>query len=315
MRDSVIAVIGGTGFIGQHVVRHLCAARAQVRVPCRHPKRAYFLKPLGDVGQVAPLPLDAFDDASLGAALAGVDGVVNLVGVLFERRDGDFDRLHGELPARIGRFAPAGARIVHVSAIGSDANAQSRYAASKGKGEGGLRQVRPDAVILRPSVVFGPEDEFLNRFARMAVNAPFLPAIGGGHTKFQPVFVTDVAHAALAALSRDDAPGRTYELGGPQVLTFKQIMEWLLATLRRRKLVLPISFKLADFQARILQRLPNPLLTQDQVLQLRSDNVVADGASTLRDLDIAPTPMEVAAPPYLQQFVRTQKRRLETGKS
>ena len=312
MRDSVIAVIGGTGFIGRHVVEHLCAARAQVRVPARHPERAFFLRPLGEVGQVAPLFLDAQDDASMTANLAGVDGVVNLVGVLYERKDGDFQRLHADLPARIGRCAPKTARIAHVSAIGADPDSPSRYAQSKGNGERLLREVRPDAVILRPSVVFGPEDEFLNRFAKMAVNAPFLPAIGGGHTRFQPVFVTDVAHAVLAALSMQSAAGQTYELGGPEVMTFREIMVWLLRVLGRRRPIVTIPFGLADFQAKILQRLPAPLLTQDQVLQLRSDNVVGSQAKGLSDLGVAATPMATAAKHYLQQFVRTQVRHLPT---
>lgn len=308
MRGSVVAVIGGTGFLGRHVVRHLCAARAQVRVLSRDPDRALFLKPLGEVGQVAPLPFQPDDDASLSASLAGADAVVNLVGILYESRAGDFQRIHAELPARIARHAPKNARIVHVSAIGADPHSKSRYASTKGQGEQGLRRERPDAVILRPSVVFGPEDQFLNRFAKMASMSPILPAVGGGHTKFQPVFVADVAQAALKALSLPEVPGRTYELGGPEVMTFRQILEWLLSVLGRDRMIVNVPFAIADLQASVLQQLPSPLLTRDQVLQLRSDNVVAPDAEGLAELGVAPTPMQVAAPPYLQQFARTAAR-------
>ncbi|WP_027136018.1 complex I NDUFA9 subunit family protein [Geminicoccus roseus] len=310
MRDMVVAVMGGTGFIGSHVVGHLCAAGAQVRVPCRNTDRALFLKPLGQVGQVAPLACDLSDDASLETVLSGVDAVVNLIGILHEHRAGDFQRLHAELPARIARAAPRSARLIQVSAIGADPQSKSIYARTKGEGEAALRAVRPDAVILRPSVVFGPGDQFLNRFAKMAVNSPVLPAIGGGHTRFQPVFVVDVAQAVLAALTRPDVLGHTYELGGPAVMSFREILDWLQKVLGRNRYVMNLPFSVADTQARFLQILPTPPLTRDQVLQLRSDNVVAADALGLRDLGVEPTPMRVAAPPYLQQFVRTQVRKL-----
>ncbi len=306
MRGKVVAVVGGTGFIGRHVVAHLCAARAQVWVLCRDPDRALFLKPLGEVGQVALRPVALDDDGQLANALAGADAVVNLVGILHERRAGDFKRLHAELPGRIGRLAPRGARIAHVSAIGADPNSRSLYASTKGQGEAALRRERPDATILRPSVVFGPEDQFLNRFAKMAVNAPFLPAIGGGRTRFQPVYVTDVAEAIVHALDRPDTAGHTYELGGPAVMSFREILAWLEKVLARRRWIANIPFHVADTLARFVQFLPSPPLTRDQVLQLRSDNVVAPGAEGLAALGVEPTPMAVAAPPYLQQYVRSQ---------
>jgi NADH dehydrogenase len=308
MRGSVVAVLGGTGFIGRHVVQHLCDAGAQVRLLCRHPDRAVLLRPLGEVGQVGPLPLDVASDESLKAGLAGVDVVVNLVGILYQRKPGDFERVHAELPARIGKLAPPTARIVHVSAIGADPNARSIYASTKGRGEEALRQARPDAVILRPSVVFGPEDQFLNRFARMSVISPFLPAIGGGHTRFQPVYVRDVALAVLRATTLPDAIGRTYELGGPEVMTFRSILEWLLGLLGRNRKIVNMPFHLADLQARFLQVLPAPPLTRDQVLLLRSDNVVSKGASGLADLGIEASPMQVVAPSYLHTYARVQPR-------
>lgn len=304
MRGSVITVLGGTGFIGRHVVQHLCDAGAQVRVLCRDPDRALVLRPLGQVGQIAPLPVDIDDDGSLAAGLAGADGVVNLVGILYERRRGDFERLHAQLPARIGRLAPASARLVQVSAIGADINSRSIYAASKGRGEEGLRRERPDAVILRPSVVFGPGDQFLNRFAAMSTISPILPAVGGGHTKFQPVYVRDVALAVCKALTLPDVLGHTYELGGPKIMTFREILQWLEEVLGRRRMILNIPFGIADLQARILQKLPMPLLTQDQVVLLRSDNVVSRGAEGFDALGIEPQPMSVAAPFFLQQYRR-----------
>ena len=306
MRGSVVTVVGGTGFIGRHVVQHLCDAGAQVRILCRQPDRAIVLRPLGEVGQVAPLPLIADDDGSLGAGLAGSDVVVNLVGILYERRPGDFQRAHAELPGRIARLAPKQARIVHISAIGADKDSPSLYASTKAMGEEAVRRERSDAVILRPSVVFGPDDQFLNRFARMAVLSPFLPAVGGGQTKFQPVYVRDVAAAVCRALTLPEAAGRTYELGGPQVLTFRQILEWLLQVLGRHRKILIIPFNVADMQARFLQKLPSPLLTRDQVVLLSSDNVVSKHALGLRDLGIDPNPMAAVAPPYLQPYVRIQ---------
>jgi uncharacterized protein YbjT (DUF2867 family) len=304
MRDSAVTVIGGTGFIGRYLIRHVAATGAQVRVPSRNPDRAFFLKQLGEPGQIAPLPLDVADEASLAAVLKGADFVVNLAGILHERRSGDFERVHVQMPARIARLAPAGARIIHVSAIGADPGARSIYASTKGRGEAELRSLRPDAVILRPSVVFGPEDQFLNRFARMAVYLPFLPAVGGGRTRFQPVFVGDVARAIMSVMEHPETAGQTFELGGPEVMTFRQILEWLLKVLRRRRPIVNVPFGWAGTLAWVLQALPSPMLTRDQVLLLRSDNVVATGTKGLEELGIAPTPMSVVAPSFLQQYMR-----------
>jgi uncharacterized protein YbjT (DUF2867 family) len=315
MRGMVVAVTGGTGFIGRHLIQQLCAKEAQVRVPCRDPDRALGLKPLGQVGQVALIPTDFAQDEQLARALAGADAVVNLVGILHERRSGDFQRLHAQLPERIGRLAPAGAKLVQISAIGADPGSRSLYARTKAMGEQGLRQVRPDAVILRPSVVFGPEDQFLNRFAAMSANLPFLPAIGGGRTRFQPVFVGDVARAIVAVLAGRARPGATYELGGPEVLSFREILAWLLRVLGRDRPIVNVPFGVAESLGRILQHLPVPPLTRDQVVQLRNDNVASPDLPGLAELGIGPTPLAVAAPPYLQQFVRSQTRTLSDHSS
>ncbi|WP_159709549.1 complex I NDUFA9 subunit family protein [Geminicoccus flavidas] len=308
MRGMVVAVTGGTGFIGRHLIRQLCAEEVQVRVLCRNPERALVLKPLGEVGQVTPIPTDLGQDEQLARALSGADAVVNLVGILHERRAGDFQRLHAQLPERIGRLAPAGARLVQISAIGADSGSRSIYARTKAAGEQGLRQARPDAVILRPSVVFGPEDQFLNRFAAMSATLPFLPAIGGGRTRFQPVYVGDVARAIVAALAGQARPGAIYELGGPEVLSFREILVWLLRVLGRNRRIVNVPFGVAEFLGRILQHLPTPPLTVDQVVQLRSDNVANPDLPGLAELGVPPTPLEVAGPPYLQLFARSQVR-------
>ncbi|WP_191058189.1 complex I NDUFA9 subunit family protein [Geminicoccus harenae] len=310
MRGMVVAVTGGTGFIGGHLIQQLCTGGAQVRVPCRNPDRALVLKPLGQVGQVTPIETDLGQDEQLARALSGVDAVVNLVGILHERRAGDFQRLHAQLPERIGRLAPAGAKLVHISAIGADSNSRSIYARTKAAGEQGLLRARPDAAILRPSVVFGPEDQFLNRFAAMSATMPFLPAIGGGHTRFQPVYVGDVARAIVAALAGQARPGVIYELGGPEVLSFRETLVWLLRVLGRKRRIINVPFGVAEFLGRILQHLPAPPLTLDQVVQLRTDNVASPDRPGLVELGIPPTPMEVVAPPYLQLFARQQVRTL-----
>jgi NADH dehydrogenase len=310
MRGAVVAVLGAAGFIGRHLVARLAEQGAVIRALSRDPDRALHLKPLGDVGQIVLLGCDPSDDRALGAALAGADHAVNLIGILHERRAGDFDRIHGELPGRLGRIARAQGlkRVVHVSAIGADPASPSAYARSKAKGEAALRAERPDAVILRPSIVFGPEDQFFNRFAAMASLSPALPLIGGGHTRFQPVHVGDVAQAIVAALTRADTPGRTYELGGPRVATFRELLAYMLTVTRRRRLLLNLPFGLARLQGRLLQLLPNPPLTEDQVRLLERDNVVGKDMPGLADLGIAATPMEAVVPGYLDRFIPETRR-------
>ena len=223
---------------------------------------------------------------------------------------GDFDRVHGELPGRIGAAASklGLSRVVHVSAAGADPNSTSAYARSKAAGEAALRASFPRATILRPSIVIGPEDGFFNRFARMAQLSPALPLIGGGRTRFQPVYVGDVACAVIAALTREDAVGRTYELGGPTVYSFKDLLAYMLQVTGRRRLLLRLPFGLARLQGRLLQHLPEPPLTADQVELLRRDNVVAADAPGLADLGIQPTPLEVVVPRYLRSYARTRAR-------
>jgi NADH dehydrogenase len=306
MRSKVVTVFGGSGFIGRYVVKRLAELGATIRVPTRHPERATFLQPMGAVGQIVLQPWNAAAPGDVERLLTGADAAVNLIGILFEPRSGDFDRLQGRLPGEIGAAAAKLGlkRVVHLSAVGADPNAASAYARSKAAGEAALRQSFPKATILRPSIVIGPEDGFFNRFARMTQVSPVLPLIGGGRTRFQPVYVGDVADAVVAALGRPEAAGRTFELGGPAVYSFRDLMSYLLRVTGRRRLLMNLPFGLAGLQAKLLQHLPEPPLTPDQVELLKHDNVVSAGAAGLAELGIQPTPLEIVVPQYLRAYAR-----------
>jgi uncharacterized protein YbjT (DUF2867 family) len=306
MRHVRVTVLGGSGFIGRYVVKRLAAQGAIVAAVSRHASEAGFLKPMGDVGQIALLNADLRDDDALAAVVDGAQCVVNAVGILYERGAQSFDAIHHRLPERLAaRAAAAGVkRLVHVSAIGADKDSPAAYARSKAAGETALRAGFPAATILRPSIVFGPEDAFFNRFAALARLMPALPLIGGGATRFQPVYVGDVSDAALAALARADAPGRTFELGGPQSFSFKELMQLMLREIRRKRLLVGIPFGLAAFEARFLEMLPDPLLTRDQVRLLQRDNVVTEGRPGFAELGITPTALDIVLPTYLDRFRR-----------
>jgi uncharacterized protein YbjT (DUF2867 family) len=304
MAARVVTVFGGSGFIGRTLIKRLAKTGAVIRVPVRNPERAKVLKPMGDVGQITPFRIDIRSAHEIAAAVAGADVVVNLIGILYERGVSRFALAHAEAPGRMAAAAQhAGAtRFVHVSAIGADPAAPAAYARSKAAGEAAVRAALPKAVILRPSIVFGPEDDFFNRFAALAQFVPALPLIGGGHTRFQPVYVGDVADAIMVALGDPATDGRTFELGGPRPYSFKALMELMLGEIHRRRLLVPLPFGLAALQAAVLELLPVPLLTRDQVKLLARDNVVGSGALTLRDLGIAPTALEAILPTYLDRF-------------
>jgi NADH dehydrogenase len=303
MQAKQITVFGGSGFLGRHAVRALAKAGWRIKVATRHPNQAFFLRPMGQVGQIGFVKCDITEADQVEAALAGSHAAVNLPGILFQRGQ-TFDDVHAAGP---GHVAEAAARLglthlVHISAIGADAESDSHYAQSKAEGEKRVRTAFPNAVILRPSIVFGPEDQFFNRFANLARFFPFLPLIGGGRTRFQPVFVGDVAAAITAALDQPGAQGRTFELGGPAIYSFKELMQIVLEETGRRRALIPLPFALASIQAFFLQFAPNPLLTPDQVKLLRHDNVVAPTALTLADLGIQPTTVEAEVPAYLWRF-------------
>jgi NADH dehydrogenase len=308
--NTLITVFGGSGFLGRHVVRALAKRRYRIRVAVRRPDLAGHLQPLGNVGQIHAVQANLRYPDSVMAATRDAAVVINLVGILFERGRQRFAAVQAEGAGTVAQAAAeAGARLVHVSALGADAASPSRYARSKAEGETRVLAARPTAVIMRPSVVFGPEDDFFNRFAGMARLAPALPLVGGGHTRFQPVFVGDVAAAIAAAVEGQALPGAIYELGGPQVFTFRELMEFVLATVERRRLLLPIPFAVAKFQARFLQFLPKPPLTPDQVELLKRDNVVSEEATrerrTLAALGIDPTAIAAIVPSYLWRFRRS----------
>jgi uncharacterized protein YbjT (DUF2867 family) len=306
MRNRRTAVLGGSGFIGRYVVQRLAARGTVIAVGCRHAEDAKFLMPMGNVGQIAALNVSLGDEELLRAFLAGNDVLINSVGILRESGGQSFELVHHTGPARLARLArEAGIeRFVHISAIGADPRSPSAYARTKAAGEAAMRDAFPTVTILRPSVVFGPEDQFFNRFAAMAMISPALPLIGGGHTRFQPVYVGNIADAVMKCLDDPATAGRLYELGGPKIYSFRELIELLLSEIRRKRLLVDLPFGLAELQARLMSILPNPPLTPDQVELLKRDNVVSSGALTLATLGIAPTAVEAMLPTYLDRFRR-----------
>ena len=308
--NTLITVFGGSGFLGRHVVRALARRHYRIRVGVRRPELAGHLQPLGRVGQIHAVQANVRYPESVEAAARGAQVIINLVGILFERGRQRFAGVQAGGAETVALAARTlGARMIHVSAIGADENAPSLYARSKALGEKAVLSAVPSATIFRPSILFGPEDDFFNRFAGLARFSPALPLIGGGHTKFQPVFVGDVAAAIAQAVDGRAALGTVYELGGPEVRTFRELMEYVLATTQRRRLLIPLPFGLAKFQSYFLQLLPKPLLTPDQVELLKRDNVVSEQAKrakhTFEALGIDPVAIEAIVPSYLWRFRKT----------
>jgi len=305
---ALVTIYGGSGFLGRHVVRAIARTGARMRIAVRRPELAGHLQPLGGVGQIVPVQANVRFPDSLLAAAADADAVVNLVGILFAAGKQTFKAVQDEGARHVAEAArAAGARaLVHVSAIGADPNSKSIYARTKAAGEAAVTETFPGAVIFRPSVVFGPEDEFFNRFAALARISPLLPLIGGGRTKFQPVFVGDVAQAIVAALEGSARPAEPYELGGPQIMTMREVMERVLAYTMRSRPLVPVPFWFAKLQGAFLQWLPKPPLTVDQVRLLQTDNIVSEAAikagRTLEGLSIDPVAVASVVPDYLEQF-------------
>jgi NADH dehydrogenase len=305
--DALITIFGGSGFLGRHVVRALARGGYRLRIAVRRPHLAGYLQPLGRVGQIHAVQANLRYPETIEAATRDADAVINLVGILFERGRQRFDSIQARGAGLVAEAAAArGARMIHVSAIGANPNSTSHYAQSKAHGEEAVLAASPTATIFRPSIIFGPEDDFFNRFAAMARLSPILPLIGGGATRFQPVFVGDVALAVEKAVAGAAKSGTVYELGGPEVKSFKELMRFMLATIERRRLLVPLPFALAKFQAFFLQLLPRPPLTPDQVELLKTDNVVGADAEregrTLASLGIEPVAMETVVPTYLWRF-------------
>jgi uncharacterized protein YbjT (DUF2867 family) len=307
-QDTLVTVFGGSGFLGRNVVRALCKRDYRIRVAVRRPELTGYLQPLGKVGQIHAVQANLRYPASVEAAMRDSDVAINLVAILAQSGSQTFDAVQVKGAETVAKAASAaGARMVHVSAIGADENSTSHYARAKAAGEQAVLAALPSATILRPSVMFGPEDEFTNRFASLARLSPMLPLIGGGHTRMQPAYVGDVATAVANAVDGKTKAGATYELGGPEVLTMREIMETILEITDRKRMLMSLPFGLARLQSVLLQFAPAPFtLTPDQVELLRSDNVVSDAAKaaglTLEGLGIAADSLEAVAPQYLWRF-------------
>jgi len=306
----LVTVFGGSGFVGRHIVRALARRGYLVRVACRRPDLAGHLQPLGNVGQIQPIQANLRYRWSIERALDGADYAINCVGILHEGGRQRFSSVQAFGAQAIAEVCRAnGISMTQISAIGADAQSESEYARSKAAGVAAVLQAVPDAVILRPSIVFGPEDSFFNRFAEMARFSPALPLIGGGTTKFQPVYVGDVAEVAARAADGRIAGGTSYDLGGPEVLSFRECMETMLEVIGRKRWLITVPWPVARLQASVLEMLPNPLLTNDQLKQLAVDNVVSEAATregrTLQGLGIRPQSLEAILPTYLWRFRRT----------
>jgi uncharacterized protein YbjT (DUF2867 family) len=306
--DKLITVIGGSGFIGRHIVRSLAKRGYRVRVACRRPDLAGHVVPLGGPGQVVPMQANIRYPASLAAACDGAFAVINLPAVLYNSGAQSFDALHvfgAEAVAKAAKSAKA-QMLVQFSSIGADLNSTSAYSRTKAEGEAKASSIFQGTTIIRPSIVFGPEDNFYNKFAQMARFSPALPLIGGGKTLFQPVFVGDIAEAVATLIDRGIADGKTYELGGPEKQSFKQIFQFILATVQRKRLLLPLPFGIASLIGAVAGILPKPALTTDQVESLKTDNIVSVIAEsegrTLSGLGITARSTASIVPSYLYRF-------------
>jgi len=325
MARRIVTVFGGSGFVGRHLVKRLAQRGYSVRVAVRDVEAASFLKPMGDAGQIVPWPCNITRPAEVAAALDGSVAAVNLVGILSEWGAQTFEAVHLDAARSVAEQAAAHGikRFVHMSALGADKASESDYARTKGLAEDTVRAALPEAVIMRPSVIFGPEDNFFNQFAGISrlspvmpvMGAPMLPKVrlggdkgvdidwmGDGGPKFQPVYVGDVAEAIVQALESADARGKTYELGGPAVYSFKELMQLILAVTGRKRCLVPYPLLVAELQALFLERLPKPLLTRDQVRLLEHDNVLSGKAPGLADLGIEAQTAEAITPTYLGRF-------------
>lgn len=299
-----ITIFGGSGFVGRYVVQKFADKGDLIRVAVRNPIAANFLKPLGGVGQITPFQASILSSDDIARAIQGADIVINLVGLLYEKGPQTFEAIHVEGARRVAEKAfDLGVPILlHMSALGANKASPSHYASSKARGEEAVLKHFPHATIFRPSVIFGVEDSFLNRFAQIALMSPFLPLVGGGNTRFQPIYVGDVAECFLKAPFKTETMEKTYELGGPSIYAFKELMEYLLKTIHRRRFLLPLPFGLAKGMATLAQFLPTPPLTPDQVELLKADSVVSPDAFRLKDLGIRPKALEALAPLYLARY-------------
>ncbi|MEM8833597.1 MAG: complex I NDUFA9 subunit family protein [Pseudomonadota bacterium] len=305
--DKIIGVFGGTGFLGHAIINDLARAGFRVKVMTRHPESCYELKPYGNVGQIVPYFCNYKEEGAIDKAIEGCDAVINLIGILFEKGKNSFEKAHVRIPEEIAKACKKHKveRLLHVSALGIDEN-KSKYAQTKLKGEEAIKEAFPSVTIFRPSVVFGPDDSFFNMFAQLSTLLPALPLIGGGKTKFQPVYVGDIAEAALKVMqdTSDGHAGKIYEMGGPDIVTFKEIYEILLKETDRKRALIPVPWPIATLKGKVMSILPKPPLTGDQVKSLRHDNILSGKYQEFSDLGMTPTPMDVILPQYLSTYRR-----------
>jgi len=313
--QRLATVFGGSGFLGRNVVRALAKDGWRIRVAVRHPDRAYFLKPAGRVGQIQIVKCNVRSDEDVREALHGAHAAINLVGIIAQTGRQRFQTLHVDAADRVARLAKEAGiqRLLHVSALGASPNEPSQYFQTCWEGQARVREAFPQAVIVRPSLLFGPDDDFFNKFSWLARMLPALPLIGGGRTRFQPVFVGDVAAAIAKLLDDPSAAGHDYEFGGPEVLTFKQLLQMILKETHRKRLLIPIPFFIARIQGAILQFLPMKLLTLDQVRMLETDCSVRSNLPGLKELGITPTAIEAVVPSYLWRFRKSGQFEIAAG--
>ncbi len=299
-----VTIFGGSGFVGRYIVQKFAEKGDLIRVAVRNPRQATFLQPLGNVGQITCVQASLLNTQEVVRAMEGADVVMNLVGILYEKGSQTFEALHVEGARHIAEKASELRipRLLHMSALGANKHSQSRYASTKARGEEAVLKHFPQATIFRPSVIFGAEDAFLNRFAQMALLSPFLPLIGGGHTRFQPIYVVDVAESFLKASFNKETQGEIYELGGPKIYTFKELMKVMLKIIHRKRFLCPVPFGLAKAMAAVAQFLPVPPLTPDQVELLKQDNVVSHQTLVVKNLGVRLHALEALAPLYLARY-------------
>lgn len=337
MKPELVTIFGGSGFLGRHLVRHLAPEGVSMRIAVRDPEGAKFLKPMADVGRIVPIRTDIGKEDEVARAVEGANAVVNLVGILHQWGRRTFESVHVAGAARIAKAAKAAGaeRLVHVSALGADARSPSVYARTKAGGEEAARAAFPEAIVVRPSVLFGPEDNFFNRFAAMARLLPGLPVFykgwpkvepfadfpfpritfNAGQNRMQPVYVGDVARALARLVLEPGHEGKTFELGGPQVYTMAELMRLVLEWTGRRPRLIPVPYFIANSAAFFLEKLPVAPLTRDQLTLLEADNVVSAGALGLQDLGIVPSAAEVVVPPYLRRFGRRRPSGIRSSES
>ena len=304
MKQKIATIFGATGFIGRHLIRRLTEKDFRIIVATRSPYLHGYLKPLGDPGQIDLERVNLFDEKTLKVLLKNSNVVVNLVGILYETRKQKFENIHSKFPELLSKLCNEHGieKFIHLSALGINEDVKSMYMRTKLQGEKNILNNFDNSIILRPSIVFGPEDNFFNQFASLSQFLPFLPLIGGGQTKFQPIYVGDVAKAIATILETEEIDNKIYELGGAEIFTFQQLMNILLKEIQKRRFLIPIPFSIAKFMARILQLFPKPLITTDQIEMLKEDNVVSNNYGTLRDLNIEPTTIESILPHYIYRF-------------